>query len=652
LVTVTFTGPPTLSWAAGIVMVIVVPPFDAVPPVSPLPPKFTIDPAMKPVPVKVMFTDWPATPLVGLMEVSVGAGFGWLAMVNTKFVVVPPPGAGFVTVTFTPPTAEMSEESIEAVSFVALTNVVVLAAPLKFTTEVGTKLVPLTVSVKPAPPAVAPFGLSEVMVGAGLFIANGEFPDVPPPGGGFVTVTLIEPAVTRSPAVIAAVTCVALTNVVVLGFPLKFTTEPEINFVPFTVNVNPAPPTIALAGERVVIVGNGLFTANGEFPDVPPPGAGFVTVTLKDPAVAMSATVIAAVTCVAFTNVVVLLLPLKLTVAPLTKPVPFTVNVKAAPPAVALAGEIDVIAGSGLFTANGEFPDVPPPGAGLVTVTLKDPAAAISAGVIAAVICVAFTNVVVLAVPLNFTDELATKPVPLTVSVKAGPPVAAVFGESEVIVGAGLFTVNGEVVDVPPPGAGLVTVTLNVPAVAMSGAAIEAVTCVAFTNVVVLAVPLKFTTEDELKFVPLTVNVKAAPPANVLVGESDVSVGNGLFTVNGEFPEVPPPGAGFVTVTLKVPAVAMSPARIAAVTCVEFTNVVVLATPLKFTVAPVTNPVPLTVSVNPAPPAIALVGAIVVMTGGGFVTGRLTVPEVPPPGAGLVTESGSDPSAAMSPVVT
>lgn len=562
MVTVTFTGPPTLSWPAGIVMVIVVPPFDAVPPVSPLPPKFTIDPAMKPVPVKVMFTDWLATPLVGLMEVSVGAGFGWLAMVNTKFVVVPPPGAGFVTVTFTPPTAEMSEESIEAVSFVALTNVVVLAAPLKFTTEVGTKLVPLTVSVKPAPPAVAPFGLSEVMVGAGLFIANGEFPDVPPPGGGFVTVTLIEPAVTRSPAVIAAVTCVALTNVVVLGFPLKFTTEPEINFVPFTVNVNPAPPTIALAGERVVIVGNGLFTANGEFPDVPPPGAG------------------------------------------------------------------------------------------LVTVTLKDPAAAISAGVIAAVICVALTNVVVLAVPLNFTDELATKPVPLTVSVKAGPPVVAVFGESEVIVGAGLFTVNGEVVDVPPPGAGLVTVTLNVPAVAMSGAAIEAVTCVAFTNVVVLAVPLKFTTEDELKFVPLTVNVKAAPPANVLVGESDVSVGNGLFTVNGEFPEVPPPGAGFVTVTLKVPAVAMSPARIAAVTCVEFTNVVVLATPLKFTVAPVTNPVPFTVSVNPTPPAVALVGAIVVMTGGGFVTGRLTVPEVPPPGAGLVTESGSDPSAAMSPVVT
>jgi hypothetical protein len=163
---------------------------------------------------------------------------------------------------------------------------------------------------------------------------------------------------------------------------------------------------------------------------------------------------------------------------------------------------------------------------------------------------------------------------------------------------------------------------------------------------------LKFTTEDELKFVPLTVNVKAAPPANVLVGESDVSVGSGLFTVNGEFPDVPPPGSGFFTVTLNVPAVAMSDARIAAVTCVALTNVVVLSTPLKLTVAPVTKPVPLTVSVNPAPPAVALVGAIDVSTGGGFVTGRLTVAEVPPPGAGFVTDSGSDPSAAMSPVVT
>jgi hypothetical protein len=78
-------------------------------------------------------------------------------------------------------------------------------------------------------------------------------------------------------------------------------------------------------------------------------------------------------------------LPLKVTVAPDRNPVPLTVSVKAAPPAVAPAGESDVMVGTGLFTANGEFPDVPPPGAGFVTVTLKVPAAAMSGAVIAAV---------------------------------------------------------------------------------------------------------------------------------------------------------------------------------------------------------------------------------------------------------------------------
>ena len=73
----------------------------------------------------------------------------------------------------------------------------------------------------------------------------------------------------------------------------------------------PPRPPIALVGESVVIVGTGLFTVNGEFPDVPPPGAGFVTVTLKVPAAAMSAAAIAAVTCVALTNVVVLAAPVE-----------------------------------------------------------------------------------------------------------------------------------------------------------------------------------------------------------------------------------------------------------------------------------------------------------------------------------------------------
>jgi hypothetical protein len=116
LVTVTFTGPPTVNCAPGIVMVRVAPPFDAVPPVFPLEPKFTMDPAMKFVPVSVRFTGWPATPLVGLMDASVGTGFGALAIVNTKFDDVPPPGAALVTVTFADPTEAISDCRIVASS--------------------------------------------------------------------------------------------------------------------------------------------------------------------------------------------------------------------------------------------------------------------------------------------------------------------------------------------------------------------------------------------------------------------------------------------------------------------------------------------------------------------------------------------------------
>ena len=85
------------------------------------------------------------------------------------------------------------------------------------------------------------------------------------------------------------------------------------------------------------------------FPDVPPPGAGFVTATFTVPAVAISAAAIAAVTWVALTNVVVLAAPLNFTTAPETKPVPVTVSVKAAPPALALGGTIEISVGTGLL---------------------------------------------------------------------------------------------------------------------------------------------------------------------------------------------------------------------------------------------------------------------------------------------------------------
>ena len=184
--------------------------------------------------------------------------------------------------------------------------------------------------VNAAPPASPVVGETEVTVGNGLLIENDVAGDVPPPGAGFVTVIDALPAVAISAAVIVAVIWPPLTNVVALGLPLKFTTEVEIRLVPLTISVNWAPPAVAEFGTKEVIVGAGLLAADTlkftEF-DAPPPGVGFVTTTAGVPAVATSAARIVAVTCVELTNDVALLAPPKLTVAPVTKPVPFTVNV-------------------------------------------------------------------------------------------------------------------------------------------------------------------------------------------------------------------------------------------------------------------------------------------------------------------------------------
>jgi len=92
-------------------------------------------------------------------------------------------------------------------------------------------------------------------------------------------------------------------------------------------------------------------------------------------------------------------------------------------------------------------------------------------------------------------------------------------------------------------------------------------------------------------------------------------------------PDVPPPGAGLVTVTCPVPAAAMSAAVIAAVNCVALTYVVVRLDPFQFTTEPLMNPVPATVSVKAAVPAVALAGDSVLIVGAVLV--RLMVPAVP-----------------------
>jgi len=231
---------------------------------------------------------------------------------------------------------------------------------------------------------------------------------------------------------------------------------------------------------------------------------------------------------VLLTKVVVKTKLFQCTFEPETKFDPLTVSVKPGPPAVALLGEIELIAGTGLLTVNILGADVPPPGPGFVTVTWIVPAVAMSAAEIAAVSWVLLENVVVRGDPFQFTTEVVTKPEPFTVSVKPGPPAVALLGEMEVTFGLGLLIVNVSEFDGPPPGGGFVTITGTVPAVTRSVAGILAVTWTLLTKVVLRAELFQLTVAPGTKFEPFTVSVKPAEPTVLLEGESEVRTGTGL----------------------------------------------------------------------------------------------------------------------------
>ena len=111
---------------------------------------------------------------------------------------------------------------------------VLSGVPLKLTTDVEPKFVPVTVNVKPAPPAAATVGVIEVIVGSGFWLLMLKFMglDVPPLDPGLVTVTLAMPAVAMATAGMDAVSWVALINMVVSAVPPKLTTEDDVKLSP------------------------------------------------------------------------------------------------------------------------------------------------------------------------------------------------------------------------------------------------------------------------------------------------------------------------------------------------------------------------------------------------------------------------------------
>jgi hypothetical protein len=156
-------------------------------------------------------------------------------------------------------------------------------------------------------------------------------------------------------------------------------------------------------------------------------------------------------------------------------------------------------------------------------------------------------------VPFHCTVSPERKFEPFTVSVKAAPPTVADVGLSVVITGAGGLIVNGLCVETVPPV--FATVTLALPALAIKLAGTAAVSCVPFTTVVVSAVPFHCAVEELKKSVPLTVSVKAGPPAVAEAGLRLVIVGTGTATVTWTALEALP--TVLATVMLAVPGAAI-----------------------------------------------------------------------------------------------
>lgn len=195
------------------------------------------------------------------------------------------------------------------------------------------KPVPFTVSVKAGPPAAAEIGLKFVMIGAGGSIGKLTKFDVTPP---LYTVSEAIPWEAMRFAGTAAVSCVEFTKVVGNAELSHSNVAPIRNPVPFTVRVKAVPPAEAEVGLRLVIAGTGGLIWKLTGLDTPPPGLATVTFTLAATAIRLAGT--AAVSCVALTKVVDRAEPFHCTTAPGTKPAPFTVRVKAAPPAVVDVG--------------------------------------------------------------------------------------------------------------------------------------------------------------------------------------------------------------------------------------------------------------------------------------------------------------------------
>jgi hypothetical protein len=166
-----------------------------------------------------------------------------------------------------------------------------------------------------------------------------------------------------------------------------------------------------------------------------------------------------------------------------------------------------------------------------------------------------------------------------------------------------------------------------------------------------IGVPFKRTTDVVTKFPPRKATVVSGIPTARALGLTKERVGGGAWRVTWRPWEVPPPGLPFATVTVAVPGVAVWLAGTMAVSVVASTRVVAIGVPFHRTllgVVPPRNPDPVTVRVRLPLPARALVGVTLASVGRGLEIVTVRLGDVPPPGAGVLTATGTDAAAAQA----
>ena len=253
-------------------------------------------------------------------------GIGWFVMVSESAFVIPPPGAGFETLSLPVPTADRSVAVRLTASEEALVNMVGRALPFHCTTESGAKPEPARLIVAAWLISTVD-GCMPVSTGAGEVTEKTVAVDWPPPGAGFTTASETDAAALNSVGGTTAFSSVALTNVVTSAVWFQNTVEPVAKLVPFTSSVRAALPSPIVVGDTDVTVGIGLFTAKLTAPDTPPPGAPLVAIRRSPPAVARSAAVRTTAICVTLMYVAVRAAEFTVTLVVGTKPAPVRVTV-------------------------------------------------------------------------------------------------------------------------------------------------------------------------------------------------------------------------------------------------------------------------------------------------------------------------------------